>query len=242
MAARNSILALAAVACLSATPAGATLMLANYSGSVGAGSTDATDFFGLGSGLVGADFTARFLYDSSLGLVTQSDHYDSRVGGPFFGGADSPILAASLTINGRTDLFDAGYDGAVNVFSLDGFAQTFAYINYFSGPGPDSTADWLQLYVLNAPTPVTLETPYTGGNLPVSPLDDLERNEAFRHQFSGGVELVDYDLSLLPTSVTLAFAPTAVPEPSVWASLLLGLFGVGFALRRRGRHPVPSAL
>jgi hypothetical protein len=231
---RHLVSSLAAVACLSlAAPASATKMIASYSGSVGAGSADATDFFGLGGGLVGADFTASFLYDTSLGFSTTNANYDSRTGGPFFGGGVSPILGASLTINGVTDVFEDGYEGAVNVFSLAGFAQTFAYINFFNGAGPDSTASSLQLYVLNAPTPVTLDTPYTGGNLPVAPLDPLADNDAFRHQFVGGIEKIHYDLNLLPTTVTLA--PASVPEPGTWALMLVAFSGVGMALRWRRR-------
>jgi hypothetical protein len=212
-------------------------MLATYSGEVGAGSTDATDFFKLGGALDGADFTAKFFYDTTLGDLTQFPWYDSLVGGPFFGGATSPILAASLTINGVTDAFDVAQDGAINVFSLPGFAQTFGYTGYFSGPGLDSVFDSLQLFVLNAPNPVTLDTDYTGTNLPVSTLDPLATNFAVRSQLAGGALTVSYRLNLDPERVTLSHVlkSAAVPEPSVWSSLVLGFLTCGAMLRARRR-------
>jgi hypothetical protein len=37
------------------------------------------------------------------------------------------------------------------------------------------------------------------------------------------------------------FAPSGVPEPSIWAMLGLGVFGLGFALRRAKSTAAPAA-
>ena len=221
---------------LVATPASAVVMLASFSGVVGPGSDgnltyDTGDFFGLGTGLVGASFTASFKYDTSRGQPVTIDPAatgfgeDTRYGGPNWACAPtcvSPILAAYLTINGVTDEFNVTRNGSANVvINPLGWKQTFFYSDFFQG----SDGNALQLYVLNAPAPLLLTTPYTGGN-EVS--DARPATNAFALGVVAGTRK-NYRLALSPLSTTLA----PVPEPATWGLMIIGFAATGAMLRSR---------
>jgi hypothetical protein len=221
---------------LAAAPASAAVMFAHFSGTViaGTGSNpaglnatyDNSNFFGLGSNLVGANFNATFRYDTDLGLAVTDALTDSRVGGPGFacGLCLSPILDASITVNGITDTFNTSRDGAGNVtINPTGWHQTFFYTAFYQG----NIGQALQLYVLNAPNPLLLTTAYTGGNLGnLGPADT--------YAFATGINLdtgKNYRLALGPMSTTLA----PVPEPATWGLMIIGFATTGAMLRSRRR-------
>jgi hypothetical protein len=217
---------------LVATPTSAAVMFANFSGSVIAGTPgnatfDTTNFFGLGTNPVGALFRATFKYDTDLGHAITNTSTDSRYGGPFWDGGmfTSPILEASITINGITDIFNTTRNGSANVTINDaGWHQTFFYTDYFVYPVENA----LQLYVLNTPDPLSLTTPYTGGNLlglggPTT--------QPFAYSFIEGGK--NYRLALGPVETTLY--SLAVPEPATWGLMIIGFACTGAMLRSRRR-------
>jgi len=220
---------LMAAALTVASPSAASTMLATFEGY--ASGVDQSNFFGLGTSFTDARFVAQFTYDTALGQSETNDHYDARFGGPGFGGGVSPILGASLTLNNVRDSFDVGQDGSANVFNQNGWAQTFFYSNFFGSLGSASTWNYLQLFVLDAPSPILLTTPYTGTDQPVNS-PPLEGEVAYHSVFVDGAQTVNYSLTLSPTSVTLS----AIPEPSTWMLLLTGFFGLGLLLRRARRY------
>ena len=213
---------------LVATPASAVVMLASFSGKVLADSPDSRsldrwNFFGLNGNLSDATFQARFKYDTSLGEAITNSSTDSRFGGPNWDNAPytSPILEASITINGITDVFDTSRNGAANVTIIkDGWHQTFFYTDYYVFPVENA----LQLFVLDTPDPFSLETPYTGFNRA-----GLGRptTQPFAYSFIEGKK--DYRLALSPTRVIL----TAVPEPATWGLMIIGFAATGAMLRSR---------
>jgi hypothetical protein len=232
----RSGLAAAAAAGLLATagPASAVVMIATFTGQVSDGA-DATNFFGLGATLDNASFTATFRYDTALGLAeTIPGVRDARSGGPDLG-APSPILSATLRINGVTDVLPTSLNGRANVFiGPDTWEQTFLYTDAFYMNGALQAYGAMRLFVLSAPTPTLLTTPYVGGNMTFNSGPDTI-NEVTRFQYDGASDLysLNYSALLAPDLVTLAPAP--VPEPGVWALLIGGFGGMGAALRRRRR-------
>jgi hypothetical protein len=207
-------------------------MLATFTGFVDTG-VDATGTFDLGDNLDGASFVAHYVYETKLGIKTVTPTYDSRIGGPAYGGTLSPILFADFTLNGHTELFDVGQNGASNVFLnlKDGWLQTFFYTDFFADfGGGNARADFLQLYVLDSPMLIRLTTPYTGFNH-VFPGPPAETNMMAYSSYEDGVLTKNFHANLTTTSVTLS--PVAVPEPATWGLLILGFFGLGQAVRRR---------
>ena len=88
---------------------------------------------------------------------------------------------------------------------------------------------------LDAPTPLGLETPYTGFNIAVN-TPPPSTNEVSKYLIADGVVVDNYHALLAPVSVTLA----AIPEPTAWILLIGGFAGAGAALRRaRRRAPTP---
>lgn len=212
---------------ISATPAASAVMLATFTGAVQSG-TDTTDFFGLGGDFDDATFTAYFRYDTSLGNATTGPLTDQRTGGPAFGGV-SPILAATLRINGVTDVFDTFGNGSANVtINIDSWRQTFLYTDTAYTLGNVSEWNFLQLFVLDVPAPLLLTTPYTGFNHTFA-AGPSETNRAGHFRTVDGVRVIDYQLALVTDSVTLA----PIPEPATWAMLIGGFFGAGLLIRRR---------
>lgn len=215
-------------------------MLATFSGTVESG-TDATNVFGLGSALGALDdavFTARFQYDTSLGTRTTGPHSDRVVGGPFWGGT-SAITYSAITINGVTETFDVSQNGSANVFDqttmFGRYAQTFLYSQFNQSTSTVVEQDFLQLFVFNAPTPLNLETPFTGGNIPVT-TPPLVMNQVSKYHRDHGLLLADYQAILDPNAVNLR----AIPEPATWLMLISGFAAIGVALRRSRRLSLAS--
>ena len=232
---RKGLAALGVIGLLTAaTPASAALVMATYTGTVASG-TDLTGFFH-DADLAGDTFTAHFVINTALGQSLNDPGYDARFGGPGFGGGVSPILSADFTLDGVTDNFTMGQDGAGNVFAKDGWEQTFFYANSNTMVGAVSDWDFLQLFVLSSPSPVLLASNFTGTNITVLG-DPLETNKVGRKVTDNGATVVDYSLSLAPTTVTLAVL--SIPEPQTWMMMLTGFFGLGAMLRRR-RTPVTA--
>ena len=102
-----------------------------------------------------------------------------------------------------------------------GWKQTFFYSDFFQG----SDGNALQLYVLNAPAPLLLTTPYTGGNV-VS--GARPATNAFALGVVAGTRK-NYRLALSPLSTTLA----PVPEPATWGLMIIGFAATGAMLRSR---------
>ena len=148
---------------------------------------------------------------------------DSRFGGPqaFCGDPLSPILEASITINGITDYFNVNGAGYANVTSNPtGWRQTFFALGFFD----NNSYHKLQLFVLNAPNPLLLESEFTGSDLGnLGPPGEVPYAEG---RILGSK---NYRLALSNRSVTL----TAIPEPATWGLMIIGFASIGMVLRSR---------
>lgn len=220
-----------------ADSASATVHHLTYTGVVNSAHDD-TGEFGAGANLIGQAFTAQVLYDDAKpGTTHVGDvYYDFYVGQ----GAANPV-AVTIFLNGVTKTFgatsgqdlrmdrtlqpgcmfsctDASFEqSAEDRFVLNGI-YTLNYIN-LGGLSSDGTLSGIA---------------HTAPNYTNPPLD-----------LYGYVNLSQQDTSTLETLVNTGvgvridsvvdreFVAPAVPEPGVWALMLMGFGAVGGLLRRR---------
>lgn len=106
-------------AVIGGTAARAELVEAVFTGTI-YNSSDATGVFGLGSGsnvLDDQEFTLTYVYDTSAGAEMTDTGLDVIYGGDMWG--PSPVVSASLTINGVTLTFDGDTESFVGVCNAD---------------------------------------------------------------------------------------------------------------------------
>lgn len=102
-------------AVIGGTAARAELVEAVFTGTI-YNSYDGTNTFGLGSGtnvLDDQEFTLTYVYDTSAGAEWTDSGLDMIYGGDMWG--PSPVVTASLTINGVTLTFDGNTESFVGV-------------------------------------------------------------------------------------------------------------------------------
>jgi hypothetical protein len=213
------LLFLAAVcgAAFCGSPALAATMQAEFHGIVVQGFDD-NGFFGGGASLDGLDFTARYLFDPAQGMLTVTPDSVDLLGGVEFG-APTPILAASLTINGHTAAFSNDQFNGEVLYDAGGGVIKFA-------AGEDSAVDnELDLYMFNPATPHDLtQTFQVNGAAPAGLFNyDACCDDSHFH----GV--------LQATSLKVTQAAAVVPEPLAWTLLTTGFFALGWSLRRHQR-------
>ena len=203
------------VALFAASGASATTVITTYTGTVTSGGNTN---FGTGN-LAGDAFTAVFTTDISIpGEENPMKDFDEVTGGTEFGTL-SPTSAV-ITLNGVSYVDSGVKDGQDEVgmgvasFADDGVLQADVGIQ---------TAKMFPF--------AGLATPFT--------YNTMSGDDA---SFGFIQESVDdsQQLHLDVTSVTVGLAGPA-PEPAAWALMLLGVFGIGGALRtRRALRPATA--
>jgi hypothetical protein len=234
--AQASAAALSLALAAAAGPAKSAVFYAIFEGQV----TNGFDYAGaFGSvGALSGNYVATFKYDTSLGWHILTEIEEAVTGGPLFS-VDSPILAASLQIHGKTLPFVmAGSNGnalTINAFGLAGFdgysALDFSVAVFL----PDLEVS-LDEAINPDDAPTRLLTPYTG-----VPGNYLRNGNARGHVYwanlNGGNRTVQFEADLTPTRVVLTNRLDAfVPEPATWGLLVLGFGGAGAMLRRQIRR------
>lgn len=232
------------------TPASATTMLAQWSGYVvggdvvGINGVGGSSIDGLAVGnYIGQAWTATVEYQSDPQpgqYFTQTDQGESLSS---IGTLNtSPILSASITIDGQT----------IEISPLQGtVSAVVAFQNGDGGFGTSSGAGYIRAGVDYTRT-LTIS-----GDIPGGGWNDLATG--FSGQFDQGPHLdlgtfedcaADYispqangstaclRMNLNATSITLVDPPSGVPEPAVWLMMFAGFMSVGASLRRR---PVMAA-
>ena len=185
---------------------------------------------------IGAPVTATFYFDTSRGYF-ENEGVDVRIEGGVNGApvAPTPALGASIDVGGTTYNFDGAY--YAELFSS--LNETFA--NEVSGLDPiTGSQNWVYGQVVGVPNAFglslvqsylyagpflsstvghfdfTVDEPITGGAIP---LRDAGSYSIYSVQEIAGI-----------------------PEPATWATLLLGLFGVGAMLRATRGDRLPRTL
>ena len=153
-------------------------------------------------------FKAIFEYNDQVGDVSPTQVTT---------GAEDPTILANLTFSDGTSYnLPIGGAGASSQYYV---APGFAIFSDFV----DSAGDFFQIGAYSSLTPSTLDTAFTDSGA-----------SAF-----GGTAQVDGQFFVLPaSSVQVVVNPSAVPEPSTWALMIVGVAGMSMALRLKPRPKV----
>jgi len=224
---RSLIIGAALVASISSAAEAATIVTATYQGTLNSGQDWSGVFGAAQADLTGAAFTAVFVMDIDQPTrVTHPGVSDTVIGG----GANSPYVAASITINNITFDFGPIDNGGVQVTagnqSLNAFSQEDT-----DGVGIDFQLSMLGRFFGAPAIPSLLDTPFSTDV-------GLTQGSFF------GINIFDWgtmqtvaaahgDLAVNSVSATVS-QTAAVPEPATWAMMILG-FGAAGAVLRRGR-------
>jgi hypothetical protein len=215
----KSALIFGALSIAFASQASATPMIATFSGT--ADGIDTGGHFGSPGILNGSSFSGYLIFDTSLGNVTTFAGGVHSLGGSKLSinpPAASPILSASLTINGHTVALDGSYLGYV---TIDDFGQSYAEI--LAGFEAPLNAYSFGLHALGGATGTA----------------DNENFNGFRTAlFSTDLFLTNIVLS--PTSFQVTAVPddvTAIPEPLTLSLFSTGLAGAISMRRRKAKKP-----
>jgi PEP-CTERM motif len=172
-----------------------------------ASGTDSAGFFGSPGAILSQSFVETFVFDSSLGKFN---------GDPTE--LDNGAISASLTINGITKTVGPGIGSIIRVEHTPGESirvYTVSQVTLSEGNEIDTFL---------ASRPDDPDFP-----LPASVLTPFEIKGG-TGQFTIGGDNIELDNN------TIQLAVAAVPEPSTWAMMILGFFGVSFMAYRRKRQ------
>jgi PEP-CTERM motif len=210
-------------------PASATLIDVIYKGTVHSGDDEIGLFGPAGADLAGDSFVATFEMDTSKGTNSSTPTANNITGGVFYG-TESPMIAATLEINGKSYTVDGGYKGGVESALDDPLMPNLQYQH-----ASDAASNSLALEVENA-------SGASGGNIPFTidvPFDFVLTSSdtgSGGAQFHSGGLITGLDLA--PTELIYQYpSPGAVPEPSTWAMLLVGFGGLGLFGCRKTQRP-----
>jgi hypothetical protein len=188
----------------------AELVKVTYDGTIAIGQ-DGGGLFGTTSNLAGDTVVVVYTFDTTQGTTLASATQNYALGGSLFGNA-SPAISASITIGGVTQTIGGGYFGVINGINNANYS-----FQSHEAQQDDSN------YVYSS---VTAES----GALRASITSVFKYTVQSGDTAFGAFQLGDQTYaSFAPTSIT------AVPEPSTWAMMLLGLGALGVAARQRTR-------
>ena len=232
---KHGLAAVAAVYALCAGAGGqasAAILEYDWSGTVFLGS-DQTGVFGVaGANLTGDSYTARFIFDDTLGTRFSEYRVDNIVYNPIIN-VNSPALSATLTINNVSVTFDTSGTGNAN-----NDPQHAYECNSTFGPGTFASPNYSiineSLFGVSY-SPPTLEANFsavgsTGNYGNYFQIAEHEPTNPDTPQARG---------LLLPSMVSERVI-SAAPEPSTWVLMMTGVFGGGLATRRRRFGDMPA--
>jgi hypothetical protein len=210
---------------VSVTYSGTVTSVSSTSGQTSS-ATDGLNLFG-GGNIVGDNFQVVYTFDTSKGTLTTVPGAQT-LDSPGAGG--DAFLATLITINGQTQSYDdgagaqasTGGNGVGEIVNSTGFA---ASIHFGIGTTINATAVSAPLLTDDFTTTINCGNGCGGfGTFHLGVASGVFEDIAFDP--TGGA--VEFDET---TGVT-----SAVPEPSTWAMMILGFFGVGFMAYRRKQN------
>jgi len=218
-------LAFAALAGLAmATSAGAKIVTITYNGVGNSNLASdpchcwAVDAFG--NSTIDRPFQAVFKFDTAQGTLT---HFG---GNPYLN--EPGIATGQITINGHT------YIGTGSTSAVYYRGTNYLYTIFYDDPAANTG---IVFYVPEthdaSPTPFSnqLDSPIPLHNLAPGDVSAATGSDAVLPGFGG---------ALRTGLTTTSFSVSVAPEPATWATMLIGVAGVGGALRRHGRRCVRS--
>lgn len=221
-------LTLAAAVTMSAGSLSAATMQVVYSGTV-SGSNDSTDYFGTGgSSLDGLSYVATFVYSTTRGSdLASSPDYQQLFGNA--SGAPSPILSATLSING-VDFLLQGQSSGYEYRAIDptySVGQSYAYDYSDDAVAYDYRYVYDMTYDNPGVVPVDVTSPYSSTNA----LGGTGYFSFYRYEYGSGLAYNISGILSANSVVATDITATNVPLPAA-GILLVGAVG-GLSLVRR---------
>ena len=201
-----------------AAPAGAAVMIATVSGTVGAmTSNSAGAFDSTHASITGEAFTAVFVFNSDApDAVVTPTSIDARGGLCCL--SQSPVSSATLTINGIT--LDLGRSPTHGPFDSEVLYDAAAGTVFFQAGRDDAIDSNLMIRMAGPNIPLSLGAGFS--------LSQAAGSSSFNwDDIANGHDRA----ALLPEFLSVTAA--SVPEPATWAMMLTGFLGLGAVLRRR---------
>lgn len=225
------------------TAASAEVHIITFKGTIDSGFDEGNEFGLSGGSLAGLSYSQSFTYDSSLGDRFTTSSYDYLRRNVLTG--VTPILNASLTINGITQNFGGASNSTLSfgLFVLPGGGSAAAAITVIAqqtqyGPSADRITSSIGTTFFNAPGPFSLTTDFSAP-IPSTGDSGIANSFSLRTDPYGGTPTETYGFTN-PTSILISSPgssggpqPSAVPEPASWAFLVAGFGVVGATARRR---------
>jgi hypothetical protein len=214
------------------SPASATIVSVVYTGTVTSGS-DMTGMFGpAGGDLAGDSYVARYVFDTTRGFTYASATNNYAYGGSGYGNA-SPAVSASVTIAGHSASISGAYASQIFGYNSGGFSEQYhdARDLFFNGAIYVDNQSQNYIYNHTATLPASITGTFTYN---VGPNDTFYASVNFN--------TFDYNLAAYSqyayayASLSTLTVSSGVPEPSTWATMLLGFGALGFAGYRRSRR------
>ena len=225
----------AAAALLTAMPAAAIVKVATYTGTIRDGIDETGVFGAAGSDLAGLSYVATYTYDRALGfLITDGVHYDESYGGTFPNLAASPVISATLTINGITKILFGEWEGYIQTGSDRQNFSVYSVTHSAISLVDDGTIFRVHnIYnIANIMAPASLNQNWG----PVTQAGSGHGEANIYYYDLATAKLVESVYAYLNADGTYSVTDLApVTEPSAWALMIAGFGLVGAALRRRER-------
>jgi hypothetical protein len=219
----KSVIAACAMLASISSSASAAIVTETFTGTVTG--VDSAGYFGGGtfSTRTPTTYTATFVINTNLSGAqnTSTSSYTSAYGGSGFGPVPTPDISASLAINGHT--FTEAVAGAY----IGSFFSSNLTSGYFQATG-EADVSGNQIFYISLATQDPLAPDPTPANLQFS---------AYTYKPVGNAS-TDGEFTIGGDSLNLSVATIAlaVPEPSTWAMMILGFFGIGFMAYRRKQN------